>query len=64
MGSREFRVCADMVDGITLTIWTGTSENAARRVKDAHATRKRYARAYIEVSDGYEGISRKWVPFS
>lgn len=53
-----YRVRAEMPSSMTVTIWTGAGKTSAQRV--IRENRKQYPRVYIEKSEGFEGIQRRW----
>lgn len=53
-----YRVRAELPSSMTVTIWTGTGKTSAQRV--IRENRNQYPRVYIEKSEGFEGIQRRW----
>lgn len=57
-GGVIYRVRAELPSSMTVTIWTGAGKTSAQRV--IRENRKQYPRVYIEKSEGFEGIQRRW----
>lgn len=57
-GGVIYRVRAELPSRMAVTLWTGAGKTIAQRV--IRENRKRYPRVYMETSEGFEGIQRRW----
>lgn len=63
MGDQLLRVRGEVSNGFVVTIWQGTGETVARKVRDSRENKKSFTRLFIEKCVGYEGWARKWEPY-